>query len=385
MKKTLILMFSAVCIASASQSGAEIFKRCGVCHGDKGQKHSLNLTKFIAGMDKSNVVEILKQYKAKERNKYGLGTMMQGQAAKLSNEDIEAVATYISNLEPIKEEVVIKKTIDTTDGAKIFKQCSVCHGAKGHKRSLNVSKYIAGMKKEEIFEILQAYQSGKRNLYGYGSMMKGQAKKLSEKQKHAVAEYVESLEPFKEKSKKSDGNTKRISKDEVTWNEFMRWYFDKSTDPNETFKAAKKAWEKRNADIKAGIPVEPIVTKRTLAEQHKAKLKERAYGDANAKYKEIPTKERMQEIEKKIAPLQNKVPQEVVSTKEDAQKPTQEIKKTQKKVQKELTSKTTQAEEKIQSEVTKNTKENSDKATSEVEKIVEKTPKEEESSSWWSW
>ena len=361
MKKTLLLILSTVYIASASQSGAEIFKRCGVCHGDKGQKHSLNITRFIAGMDKGDVIDILHGYKEKKRNTYGLGTMMQGQAARLSDEDIEAVATYISNLEPVKEEVVIKKVIDTTDGAKIFKQCAVCHGPKAHKRSLNVSKYIAGMKKEDVFNILMAYQTGKRNQYGYGSMMKGQAKKLTEKQKHAVAQYVESLEPFKEE-KKASAPVKRISKDEVTWNEFMRWYFDTSTDPNETFKAAKKAWEKRKADIKAGIPVVPIVTKRTIAEEQRAKLKAHAYQNAPAPTSE---KEKTQEAVKKQV-------QEVKVKSEQAQTQT-----------------TTQATKSI-NEGTKELQETKKSVTQNIEKEVEETtqkkPKEEEkSSSWWSW
>ncbi len=368
MKKTLLLILSTVCIASASQSGAEIFKKCGICHGDKGQKHSLNITKFIAGMDKNDVVDILKAYKAKERNKYGLGTMMQGQAAKLSNEDIDAVATFISNLEPVKEEVVIKKVIDTTDGAKIFQQCAVCHGEKGHKRSLNVSKHIAGMKKEDVYNALVDYQTGKRNQYGYGSMMKGQAKKLSDKQKHSVSEYVETLAPLKPK-KKASAPVKRISKDEVTWNEFMRWYFDKSTDPNETFKAAKKAWEKRKADIKAGIPVEPIVTKRTIAEEQKAKLKAKAYQNAEA-----PSSQKT-EVAKTLKAEKEK-------TQESTKNKAEEIKAKSEQLQ-------TQATKSI-NEGTKELQDTKKSVTQDVEKKVEsatqeQTNKEEESSSWWSW
>ncbi len=325
MKKTLLIIFSAVCMASASQSGAEIFKKCGICHGDKGQKHSLNITKYIAGMDKDDLVDILQEYKAKKRNEYGLGTMMQGQAAKLSNEEIEAVATFVSNLEPVKEEVVIKKVIETTDGEKIFKQCSVCHGEQGHKRSLNVSEHIAGMKADTVYDALMAYQSGKRNQYGYGSMMKGQAKKLSDKQKHAVSKYVESLEPLKE-DKKKDKLEKKISKDEVTRNEFMRWYFDTSTDPNETFTAAKKAWDKRQADIKAGIPVKPIVTKRTIAEEQRAKLKAHAYGDEETtssgvqKKLEITSKKETQKVQTQAKQLEEKTTAKVQETAKQVEK-----------------------------------------------------------------
>ena len=109
MKKTLLFLLSTLTIASASQTGIEIFKQCGTCHGDKGQKHSLNVTNYIAGMDKDDVIEILHEYKAGTRNKYGLGSMMKGQAGKLSDEQMDAVASYIESLPEVEEKVVKKR------------------------------------------------------------------------------------------------------------------------------------------------------------------------------------------------------------------------------------------------------------------------------------
>ena len=69
MKQSLLLILSFVCILSASQSAEEIFKKCGVCHGNKGQKHSQNITKSIAGLDEDNIKEILNKYRAQSSNK----------------------------------------------------------------------------------------------------------------------------------------------------------------------------------------------------------------------------------------------------------------------------------------------------------------------------
>ena len=243
MKKIVFILLSTLCILSGSEKGSEIFERCGVCHGDKGQKHSLNVSRFIAGLDEDDVIDILREYRDGKRNQYGFGTMMNGQAKKLSDEDIEAVAAYVSALPPVEiDESNVEKPSESLDGAEIFKRCAVCHGANADKRSLNVSGYIAGMNDKDIINILHEYQSGKRNKYGYGSMMKGQAKKLSEEQLDAVAKYVASLPPIKTNENKDEKPKPKITKKQVDYNTFMKEYFDASTNPNETFSAAKKKW-----------------------------------------------------------------------------------------------------------------------------------------------
>ena len=247
MKLALIIALFSITVVSASQSATELFQKCAVCHGEHGEKHSLNVTKYIAGMDEDDLVDILQEYKEKTRNKYGLGTMMQGQAANLTEEDMKTLATYISNFPPVK--IVEKEEVNTEDlldGSKIFKRCAVCHGDKADKRSLNVSKYIAGMKKDDIIELLHTYQAGKINQYGFGNMMKGQVNKISEEQLEAVAAYIESLPVKPEdsdvvKSKQTPKKSKKSA--DIDFNKFMKEHFENSTNPNETFAAGKKKWE----------------------------------------------------------------------------------------------------------------------------------------------
>ncbi|MDD2790965.1 MAG: c-type cytochrome [Sulfurimonas sp.] len=242
MKKKLFLILSIVSIASASQ----LFDRCAVCHGSKGEKHSQNLTKSIAGMKADDVVKILQEYKAGTRDTYGLGKMMQGQASKLSEEDTKQVALYIESLTPIIEPAVNKVDANRKVSAQdIFQKCAICHGEQGQKKSLGVSKKIAGMSAKEVVQILKEYRAGTRNNYNYGVMMQGQATKLSEDDMNAVAIYIETLTPVLSDEDKLNiqKEAKKISQEEIEYNKFMDEYFKNSKNPNETFEAAKKKYE----------------------------------------------------------------------------------------------------------------------------------------------
>jgi cytochrome c len=249
MKKYLFLLLSIVSVASSSQ----LFDRCAVCHGSKGERHSQNLTKSIAGMQANDVVKILKEYKASTRDTYGLGKMMQGQASKLSEDDIQEVALYIESLTPIVEPTVNKSDTNRKVTAQdIFKKCAICHGEQGQKKSLEVSEKIAGMSAKDVVQILKEYKAGTRNKYNYGVMMQGQASKLSEDDMNAVAIYIETLTPIESDEEKlnTQKEAKRITKEELEYNNFMRDYFKNSKNPNETFQEAKKRYEDHQKNIK---------------------------------------------------------------------------------------------------------------------------------------
>ena len=245
MKKTLLVILSVACVASATP----LFDRCGTCHGVKGERHSLNLTRAIAGLKADDVVKILTEYKAGTRNTYGFGKMMNGQASKLSDDDIKVVAAHIASLPPVKNSAAPKPK-KVRSGEEIFKKCSICHGEKADKRSLGVSKRIAGFETKETIKILKEYRAGKRDTYGRGNMMNGQAGKLTNKELKAVAKYISSLPPVKQDTQEKKKPTKKITQEEVDYNNFMDAYFRDSKDPNETFKAAKESYEKHKQKLK---------------------------------------------------------------------------------------------------------------------------------------
>ncbi|NPA03983.1 MAG: c-type cytochrome [Epsilonproteobacteria bacterium] len=80
------------------EKGKTLFVKCASCHGPKGERHALGKSAVIAGMDKDELIKILKEYKEGTLNKYGMGALMKGQVADLSDKDIADLAAYISSL-----------------------------------------------------------------------------------------------------------------------------------------------------------------------------------------------------------------------------------------------------------------------------------------------
>jgi cytochrome c553 len=82
---------------ATSADGKTIFKACIGCHGVSAEKPALGKSKVIKGWDAAKVEEALNGYK---NGTYGgaMKALMKGQASKLSDNDIKAVAEYISKL-----------------------------------------------------------------------------------------------------------------------------------------------------------------------------------------------------------------------------------------------------------------------------------------------
>ena len=202
-------------------------------------------------MKADEITKILKEYREGKRNTYGLGTMMNGQAAKLSDEDISTLAKHISSLPAVVETAPKPKLVKDMTTEEIFQRCGICHGDKGQKKSLGVSRPIAGMSAAEVVKDLQEYKAGKRNTYGQGIMMQGQATKLSDEQMKAIAVLIESLPPVKtQEQKNAEEKAKKITQEEIEYNNFMEEYFRTSKNPNETFEAAKKRYEEQKKILK---------------------------------------------------------------------------------------------------------------------------------------
>ena len=84
--------------ADNSAKGKELFSKCAGCHGVDGKTKALGKSEVIAGQNADDLVKKITEYKAGNRNVAGMGQLMQGQVKSLSDEDIKALANYISNL-----------------------------------------------------------------------------------------------------------------------------------------------------------------------------------------------------------------------------------------------------------------------------------------------
>jgi len=88
----------AVAGGADNAKGKAIFAKCAGCHGANAEKSALGKSEVIKGWDAAKVEEAINGYKAGTRNVHGMGGLMKGQVAALSDEDVKAVAAYISSL-----------------------------------------------------------------------------------------------------------------------------------------------------------------------------------------------------------------------------------------------------------------------------------------------
>ena len=94
----MLVFLAAGLVSSALAAEPAEWKKCVTCHGADGKKTSFG-NDAIAGMAKDQIVQDLKGYRAKTLDKHGKAkTGMYAQAAKLTDAQIEELATYISSL-----------------------------------------------------------------------------------------------------------------------------------------------------------------------------------------------------------------------------------------------------------------------------------------------
>jgi len=82
---------------SPLKTGKALYKSCAGCHGANGEKAALGKSQIIKGWEQTKVRNALKGYQS---GTYGgaMKALMKGQVSKLSDEDIEQLAKFISNL-----------------------------------------------------------------------------------------------------------------------------------------------------------------------------------------------------------------------------------------------------------------------------------------------
>jgi cytochrome c553 len=97
MKKVLVAVSVLFGLWSTSMAdeGADLFKKCAVCHGAQGEKAALGKSKVIKEMSSAQIITALKGYKD---GTYGAASkaIMKGQVASLNDAQITALAAHIS-------------------------------------------------------------------------------------------------------------------------------------------------------------------------------------------------------------------------------------------------------------------------------------------------
>ena len=99
MKKiALAMLLAGTTTLVMAADGKALFAKCAGCHGPEGEKAALGKSAVIKGLPAEKIEEDLKGYKAGTLNQHGMGALMKQQVASLSDEDIKALAEYISSL-----------------------------------------------------------------------------------------------------------------------------------------------------------------------------------------------------------------------------------------------------------------------------------------------
>lgn len=95
--KTIIAILGLSALLSAADGGA-LYQKCGACHGTKGEKAALGKSEVITGWSADKTLDALKGYKAGTRNTKGMGAIMKGQVASMSDADMKSLADHIAGL-----------------------------------------------------------------------------------------------------------------------------------------------------------------------------------------------------------------------------------------------------------------------------------------------
>jgi cytochrome c553 len=93
-KYAIAMLFAGSTLLMAD--GAALYAKCVGCHGANGEKAALGKSAVITGQDAAKTVEQLNGYKAGTLNQHGMGGLMKGQVASMSDADIQAIADYIA-------------------------------------------------------------------------------------------------------------------------------------------------------------------------------------------------------------------------------------------------------------------------------------------------
>ena len=84
--------------SDSNERAQKIYYKCAGCHGKNGEKSALGKSQPIGGEHKDILLYELQEYKAGRLDQYGMGQLMKGQVAGLSDSELELVADYISKL-----------------------------------------------------------------------------------------------------------------------------------------------------------------------------------------------------------------------------------------------------------------------------------------------
>ena len=167
---------------------------CQTCHGSQLQGNKDLNAPSIAGLSQWYSYRQLKNYKDGIRGidpEDVFGQTMRLSIINMSNSELEALATYISNMTAKKQAVTIKGNIGT--GKFVFDHCMSCHGEFGEGDKTIGAPRLTGQSDWYLYQQLINFQKGIRGDHPedlYGKQMRDTALMFSDQMYKDVVNYI---------------------------------------------------------------------------------------------------------------------------------------------------------------------------------------------------
>ena len=187
------LLFSGPLLAGDAEKAKSIVANvCSTCHGMDGNSTVPNYPK-LAGRHPEYLVRELKEFISGTRK----SAIMTPIAAALDPDDLKALGEYFGAQKPTSGQVLDQKA--AASGMKFYQDgdeergvpaCAGCHSSDGagSKRFPR----LAGQHREYLIEQMYNFKNDVRN-YGAARLMREVAKRMSDDEIKAVAEYLTGL------------------------------------------------------------------------------------------------------------------------------------------------------------------------------------------------
>lgn len=192
-----VSLFTAVTVQAApdiSLGKKLAASNCQACHGKNG--HSPHpLWPSLAGQHQSYLIEQMLAYKKGKQRFHKLMTPIM---APLSEDDIQNLAAFYASQPPkigfAKPETLArgKELYRAGDIKKGITACLACHGPTGRGNGQTGFPSLQGQHAAYIIDELEDFEEGERNS-SLSHIMQSIAKRMSKKDRAAVANYIQGL------------------------------------------------------------------------------------------------------------------------------------------------------------------------------------------------
>jgi cytochrome c553 len=179
--------------AGDAEAGKAKAAMCAACHGMDGNSAATNFPK-LAGQHADYTAKQLMDFKSGDRQ----DATMNGMAAALSEQDMADLGAFYASQKlsvgtAAEDKVELGETIYRAgNAASGVAACGACHGPNGNGNPMARFPGLSGQHADYTVAQLKNFRAGAR-ANDAGSMMRGVAKKMTDAEIEAVAQYIQGL------------------------------------------------------------------------------------------------------------------------------------------------------------------------------------------------